>query len=54
MQTCAEAALQALAREEARGRRPLRLLEQDRATWTGFRSRLGGAALAELLLEDAR
>lgn len=45
--------LHALAREEAAGRRPKRLLEEKRAAWERFRGRLGPAALVELLLEDA-
>jgi hypothetical protein len=49
----AAAVLHALAREEAAGRRPRRLLEAGRATWTRFRGRLGDADLLALLLEDA-
>ncbi|MRG98415.1 hypothetical protein [Polyangium spumosum] len=47
------AVLHALAREEALGRRPKRLLEPGHATWTRFRGRLRTPALVELLLEDA-
>ena len=50
--TYASAALHALAREEARGRKPQRLLEPDLATWTQFRGRLRSPQLLELLLED--
>lgn len=49
----AASALLALAREEASGRRPRRLLEAELATWSRFRGRLGPAALLELLFEDA-
>lgn len=49
----AAAALHALAREEARDRKPKRLLEAGLATWTQFRGRLGATQLLELLLEDA-
>lgn len=48
-----EAVVRALIREEARDRRPKRLLEAGRATWTQFRGRLTEAALVEILLEDA-
>ncbi len=48
-----EAVIRALLREEARDRRPKRLLEAGRATWTQFRGRLTDAALVEILLEDA-
>lgn len=49
----ATAMLIALARDEHRDRRPRRLLEPDRASWTRFRGRLADTALLELLLEDA-
>lgn len=49
----AAAALAALAREEALGRKPRRLLEPDHATWRRFRGRLGPLDYFELLLEDA-
>lgn len=49
----AVAALHALAREEARDRKPKRLLEGGLATWTQFRGRLHATHLLELLLEDA-
>lgn len=48
----AAAAVYALAREEARGRKPQRLLEPDLATWAQFRGRLRSPDLLELLLED--
>lgn len=51
--TFATAALHALAREEARERKPLRLLEPGFATWAQFRGRLLATDLLELLLEDA-
>lgn len=51
--TYAAAIVFALAREERRGRRPLRLLEPGLATWERFRGRLGAGALIELVLEDA-
>lgn len=51
--TYALATLHALAREEAAGRRPRRLLETDLATWRQFRGQLDHADLLELLLEDA-
>ena len=51
--TFAAAALHALAREEASGRRPKRFLEPSHATWQRFRGRLGPIDLLELLLEDA-
>jgi hypothetical protein len=47
------AVLHALAREEAAGRRPRRLLEENRATWARFRGRLDESALFALVLEDA-
>lgn len=47
------AVLHALAREEALGRRPTRLLEPGHATWMRFRGRLRAHAFVELLLEDA-
>ncbi|RZO52513.1 MAG: hypothetical protein EVA89_31905 [Sandaracinaceae bacterium] len=50
--TFAAAALHALAREEARGRKPQRLLEPALATWAQFRGRMRSPALLELLLED--
>lgn len=49
----AACALHALAREEARGRRPRRLLEPEHATWSGFRGRLDARDLFALVLEDA-
>ncbi|MCU0671545.1 MAG: hypothetical protein MUE69_02010 [Myxococcota bacterium] len=49
----AVAALHALAREEARDRKPKRLLEDGLATWAQFRGRLHATHLLELLLEDA-
>lgn len=49
----ASAALLALAREEALGRRPKRLLEPGLATWQQFRGRMGARELLELLCEDA-
>ncbi|MBI4699809.1 MAG: hypothetical protein HY744_01360 [Deltaproteobacteria bacterium] len=49
----AQVMLRALAREEALGRRPKRLLEPGLATWTQFRGRLRETALLELVLEDA-
>jgi hypothetical protein len=48
-----EAVVRALLREEARDRRPKRLLEPGRATWTQFHGRLKDVALIEILLEDA-
>ena len=48
-----EAVVRALLREEARERRPKRLLEPARATWTQFRGRLNDSSLIEILLEDA-
>ncbi len=50
--TYAAAAVHALAREEARGRKPQRLLEPGLETWTQFRGRLRSPDLLELLLED--
>lgn len=49
----AAVALCAIAREEALGRRPRRLLEDGHATWHQFRGRLGAVDFVELLLEDA-
>lgn len=51
--TYATAVLHALAREEARERKPRRLLEPGLATWVQFRGRLGATDLLELVLEDA-
>ena len=51
--TYGAAVLQALARDEAAGRRPQRLTEPDLATWQRFRGRLGCAHLLQLLCEDA-
>ncbi len=50
--TWAGAVLRALARDEAAGRRPLRLTEPGQATWRRFRGRLGSADLFRLLAED--
>lgn len=47
------AAVYALARDEKAGRRPLRLLEPELATWGRFRGQLGVRDLLALLLEDA-
>jgi hypothetical protein len=47
------ALLNALARDEAAGRRPARLTEPGQATWQRFRGRLGSADLLRLLAEDA-
>ena len=49
----AAAAVVALGREEALGRRPKRLLEPGLATWQQFRGRMGSLELVELLCEDA-
>lgn len=49
----AAAALHALAREEAAGRRKERLLEPELATWRQFRGRMDNRDLLALLLEDA-
>ncbi len=49
----AAALLTALARDEAAGRRPERLIEPGLATWTRFRGRLGARDFVALLLEDA-
>jgi hypothetical protein len=49
----AAAAVVALGREEALGRRPKRLLEPGLATWQQFRGRMGALELVELLCEDA-
>jgi hypothetical protein len=49
----AAALLTALARDEAAGRRPLRLTEPGLATWARFRGRLGARDLVALLFEDA-
>lgn len=51
--TWASASLHALAREEHHGRRPKRLLEPGRLTWSRFRGHLGPVDLLCLLLEDA-
>jgi len=51
--TYTAAALHALARDEARARRPKRLLEPQRLTWERFRGALGPVDLLDLLLEDA-
>ncbi len=45
--------IQALARDEAAGRRPRRLTEPRLATWTRFRGRLTATDLVALLFEDA-
>lgn len=47
------AAVYALARDEKAGRRPLRLLEPDLATWARFRGQLAVRDLVALLIEDA-
>lgn len=49
----AAALTHALARDEARGRRPARLTEAARSTWNRFRGRLTSDDLVRLLLEDA-
>jgi len=49
----AAALLHALARDEAAGRRPERLIEPRLGTWTRFRGRLTEADLIALLFEDA-
>lgn len=49
----AAALLQAIARDEAAGRRPRRLTEPDLATWKGFRGRLEASDLVEILFQDA-
>ncbi|HLL22465.1 MAG TPA: hypothetical protein VK427_10055 [Kofleriaceae bacterium] len=46
------ALLEAIARDEAAGRRPARLTEPGLATWQRFRGRLGNADLLRLLAED--
>lgn len=51
--TWAAALLRALARDEAAGRRPVRLTEPQLATWTRFRGRLNATDLLSLLFEDA-
>lgn len=51
--TFAVAALHALAREEAQGRRAARLLDVSRAAWTRFQGRLTIADFVDLLIEDA-
>lgn len=51
--TYAAALLEAIAREEASGRRRARLTEPGQATWQRFRGRLGNADLLRLLAEDA-
>lgn len=51
--TWAAALLRALARDEAAGRRPVRLTEPHLATWTRFRGRLTATDLLALLFEDA-
>lgn len=50
--TYAAALLEALARDEAAGRRGARLTEGGQATWRRFRGRLGSADLLRLLAED--
>ncbi len=45
--------LHALARDEAAGRRPQRLLEPELATWARFKGRLTSRHLLRLLCEDA-
>lgn len=50
--TYAAVLLQALARDEAFGRRGPRLTEPGQATWQRFRGRLGSADLLRLLAED--
>lgn len=50
--TYATALLEALARDEAAGRRGPRLTEGGQATWQRFRGRLGSADLLRLLAED--
>lgn len=47
------ALLHALARDEAKGRRPQRLTEPKLDTWMRFRGRLTSADFVALLLEDA-
>jgi hypothetical protein len=49
----ATALLHALARDEANGRRPPRLIEPEQATWKRFRGRLSSGDLFRLLAEDA-
>ncbi len=49
----AAALLHALARDEAAGRRPVRLTEPGLSTWTRFKGRLAPADLVRLLFEDA-
>lgn len=49
----AAALVHALARDEAAGRRPRRLLEPELKTWTRFRGRLSDADFIRLLFEDA-
>ncbi len=51
--TFARAALHALAREEALGRRPPRLTEPDQATWRRFRGRMTDTDFLNLVVEDA-
>lgn len=50
--TYATALLEAIARDEAAGRRGVRLTEAGQATWQRFRGRLGSADLLRLLAED--
>ena len=50
--TFGTALLEAIAREEAAGRRGARLTEPGQATWQRFRGRLGSADLLRLLAED--
>jgi hypothetical protein len=45
--------LLALARDEAAGRRPERLIEPGLGTWTRFRGRLNATDFLELVFEDA-
>jgi hypothetical protein len=51
--TWAAAVTHALVRDEAAGRRPVRLTEPRLDTWTRFRGRLNNADLVELMFEDA-
>jgi hypothetical protein len=50
--TYATALLEAIARDEAAGRRGIRLIEPGQATWRRFRGRLGSTDLLRLLAED--
>lgn len=49
----AAALTHALARDEAAGRRPVRLTEAGLATWSRFKGRLASADLLRILFEDA-